>query len=175
MRLRGRASISRDRRCTALPVPRSINGASCTGWPRLALQPLRDAWMLWGEIPAPYEAARTRVLIAGAHRQLGDNDTATMELDVARQVFARIGASPDLARIDAPGKNSALPGGAGALTTREREVLVLVATGKTNRTIGRALTISEKTVARHVSNIFTKLSVSTRAAATAYAHRRGLA
>jgi DNA-binding NarL/FixJ family response regulator len=58
---------------------------------------------------------------------------------------------------------------AGGLTAREMEVLRLIAGGKTNRAIATELGISEKTVARHVSNIFTKLDLSTRAAATAYA------
>jgi DNA-binding NarL/FixJ family response regulator len=64
--------------------------------------------------------------------------------------------------------------GASPLTARELEVLGLVATGKTNRAIADALRLSEKTVARHISNIFTKLGLSSRSAATAYAYRNGL-
>jgi DNA-binding NarL/FixJ family response regulator len=62
----------------------------------------------------------------------------------------------------------------GGLTAREVEVLRLVAAGKTNRTIAADLVLSEKTVARHLSNIFTKLGLSTRAAATAYAYEHDL-
>lgn len=145
------------------------------GQPQAALRLLRDAWLLWGELPAPYHAARARVLIASALRQLGDEDTAVMELDAARQGFVRVGATPDVARVDVLIRAGAEPTGHdGPLTAREHQVLVLVATGKTNRAIAHALTISEKTVARHVSNIFAKLALSTRAAAAAYAHRHHL-
>lgn len=96
-----------------------------------------------------------------------------MELDAARWVFQQLGASPDLARVDALiGK--AKPRAAGGLTAREVEVLRLVAAGKTNRAIASDLYLSEKTVARHVSNIFTRLNVSSRSAATAYAYEHGL-
>ncbi len=91
-------------------------------------------------------------------------------------MFARLGAAPDLARLDAEtsepdGPRHLLPAG---LSTREAEILRLVAAGLTNRAIAEALTISERTVDRHVSNIYTKLDVSTRAAATAFAYERGL-
>jgi DNA-binding CsgD family transcriptional regulator len=139
-----------------------------------AVGALRRAWALWCDLDTPYEAARARVLIALACRELGDDDTATMEFDMARRAFEQLGAWPDLARLDA----HAMPRdrtSAGGLTGREMEVLELIATGKTNRQIAEALFISEKTVARHVSNIFTKLAVTSRAAATAYAYRHGLA
>ena len=139
-----------------------------------AITALRRAWSQWYEIDAPYEVARARVLIALACRELGDDDTATMELDMARQAFADLGATPELARLGAltaPSDRTA----SGGLTGREMQVLELIATGKTNRQIAEALFISEKTVARHISNIFTKLAVSSRAAATAYAYRHGLA
>jgi DNA-binding NarL/FixJ family response regulator len=97
-----------------------------------------------------------------------------MELDVARQAFAQLGAAPDLARLDALVQPTDA-GAAGGLTGREIEVLELIASGKTNRQIAESLVISEKTVARHVSNIFTKLAVSSRSAATAYAFQHGLA
>jgi DNA-binding CsgD family transcriptional regulator len=127
-----------------------------------ALGRLRDAWTAWQTLAVPYEAARVRVLIARACRQLGDADTAEMELDAACWAFEQLGAAPDLAAVR--GKP------AGGLTAREHEVLRLVATGKTNRAIAADLFLSEKTVARHISNIFTKLGVSNRAAATAYAY-----
>ena len=111
---------------------------------------------------------------AVAYRALGDDDTAEMELDAARAAFERLGAAPDLARVEELTGSAASQTAAG-LTPREVEVLRLVATGKTNRAIAAELFLSEKTVARHVSNIFTKLGVSSRAAATAYAYQHDLA
>jgi DNA-binding CsgD family transcriptional regulator len=140
---------------------------------RAALAAARRAWSLWQELDAPYEAARARVVVAMACRALGDEDAARMELDAARQVFERLSAGPDLARVEAlTGPARAKAGG--GLTAREVEVLRLVATGKTNRAIAAELFLSEKTVARHISNIFTKLGVSSRAAATAHAYQHGL-
>jgi ATP/maltotriose-dependent transcriptional regulator MalT len=138
-----------------------------------ALAELRRAWRLWQELDAPYEAARTRVLIGLACRRLGDRDSADLELDAAQWTFRQLGADPDLAAVDAllrPGSASA----AGGLTAREVEVLRLVAAGKTNRSIAGDLFLSDKTVARHVANIFGKLGVSTRSAATAYAYEHDL-
>jgi ATP/maltotriose-dependent transcriptional regulator MalT len=140
---------------------------------RAALGALRQAWTAWQELEVPYEAARARVLIALACRQLGDEDGAEMELDAARWVFAQLGAAPDHARAQALSRKAAAKP-AGGLTVRELEVLRLVATGKTNRSIAADLFLSEKTVARHVSNIFTKLGLSSRAAATAYAYEHDL-
>lgn len=131
---------------------------------------LRDAWVSWQQLEAPYESARTRVLIALACRALGDEDAAQMELDAARMVFRELGAAPDLARVEQFSREAALRG-AGPLTRREVQVLRLVATGKTNRAIAAELFISEKTVARHVSNVFGKLGVESRAAATAWAFK----
>ena len=122
----------------------------------------------------PYEAARVRTLVGVACRDLGDEDTAQMEFDAARRVFDELGAAPDLARVDRLGLALA-PVAAGALSPREVQVLRLVATGKTNRAIASDLFLSEKTVARHLSNIFAKLGVSSRSAATAYAYEHGLA
>jgi DNA-binding CsgD family transcriptional regulator len=140
---------------------------------RPALGALRRAWTAWQELGVPYEAARVRVLVGLACRQLGDEDTAEMELDAARWVFEQLGAAPDLARAQALSRATATKP-AGGLTARELEVLRLVATGKTNRSIAADLFVSEKTVARHVSNIFTKLGLSSRAAATAYAYEHDL-
>ena len=134
---------------------------------------LRDAWTSWQALEVPYEAARTRVLIALACRQLGDTDTAEMELDAACWTFEQLGAAPDLARAQALSRRMDTRRAAG-LTARELEVLRLVATGRTNRSIAADLFLSEKTVARHVSNIFAKLRVSSRAAATAYAYEHDL-
>lgn len=140
---------------------------------RAALGALRHAWTAWRELEVPYEAARVRVLIGLACRQLGDQDSAEMELDAACSIFQELGAVPDLARAQGLSwKGAAKP--AGGLTARELEVLRLVATGKTNRSIAADLFLSEKTVARHVSNIFSKLGLSSRAAATAYAYEHDL-
>jgi DNA-binding CsgD family transcriptional regulator/tetratricopeptide (TPR) repeat protein len=140
---------------------------------KAALEELRRAWTGWQQIDAPFEAGRVRVLIGLACRRLGDEDGCEMELDAARWIFQQLGAVPDLARVESlAGKvmNEAACG----LTTREVQVLGLVATGRTNRAISTELVISEKTVARHVSNIFTKLGLSSRSEATAYAYEHDL-
>jgi DNA-binding CsgD family transcriptional regulator len=142
------------------------------GDPQAALAVLRGAWRAWQELEVPYEAGRVRVLIGLACRELGDQDGAEMELDAARWVFRQLEAAPDLARVEAlPGKTGS---GAGGLTARELEVLRLVAAGETNKAIAASLFISERTVDRHLSNIYAKLGVSSRAAATAHAYQHGL-
>jgi ATP/maltotriose-dependent transcriptional regulator MalT len=140
---------------------------------RGALAALRRAWTAWQELAVPYETARVRVLIGLACRQLGDEEAAEMEFDAACWAFEQLGALPDLARAEALSRKAAARP-AGGLTARELEVLRLVATGKTNRSIAADLFLSEKTVARHVSNIFGKLGLSSRAAATAYAYEHDL-
>jgi DNA-binding CsgD family transcriptional regulator len=154
--------------------------AHAHGWVRLAegdvpgaLDQLRQAWTAWEELGTPYEAARARVLIAGAYRELGDADAARLELDAARAVFERLGAAPDLARIDAITSQPATRPDHG-LTPRELQVLRRVAAGKSNKAIAAALFISERTVERHVSNILGKLRVQSRAAATAFAYEHHL-
>jgi DNA-binding NarL/FixJ family response regulator len=115
-----------------------------------------------------------RVLIALANRALGDEEMALLELGAARTCFERLGARPDAERVvQLVGARTVRS--ATKLTSREYEVLALIATGKTNRAIAQSLGISEKTVARHVANIFTKLDLSSRAAATAYAYKHDLA
>jgi DNA-binding CsgD family transcriptional regulator len=143
------------------------------GYARAALVALRRALAAWRDLEVPYEAARVRVLIGLACRQLGDSDTAAMELDAARSVFQELGAGPDLARVEALTSASILKARMG-LTGRELEVLALVATGKSNREIAAALVISEHTVARHVQNILAKLGVSSRTAASAFAFEHDL-
>jgi DNA-binding CsgD family transcriptional regulator len=138
-----------------------------------ALSRLRDSAAAWQGLDAPCEAARVRVLIGLACRALGDGDTAEMEIRTAAQAFEELGAVPDLAHARALSSEGAVRREDG-LTPRELEVLRLVATGKTNRAIADALFISDKTVARHVSNIFTKLGLSSRSAATAYAYEHEL-
>jgi DNA-binding CsgD family transcriptional regulator len=145
------------------------------GEARQALAPLRDALTIWRDLEAPYEAARVEVLVGRACCALGDVDGARMEWEAAARVFRQCGAAPALTAVEALTNRQEAPEPTaaqkmtGGLTARELEVLRLVARGKTNRAIAGELNISEKTVARHVSNIFTKLDLSTRAAATAYA------
>jgi DNA-binding NarL/FixJ family response regulator len=142
---------------------------------RGALAELRPAWLVWRDVGAPHEAAAVRVLMGEACRRLGDLDGAATELDAARRTFRELGAAPDLLSLDATAKGAAeVTLGACGLTDRELEVLALVAAGRSNRAIADELYISIKTVARHVSNIFTKLGVSSRAAATAQAYEHHL-
>jgi DNA-binding CsgD family transcriptional regulator len=137
---------------------------------REALRTMRRAFELWQELDAPFEAARVRVAIARALRALGDNETAELDLAAARRVFEELGAAPALAELDRLAGIS--PRG---LSPRELEVLRHLAGGRTNRDIAEELGISERTVDRHVSNLYTKLDVSTRAAATAWAYEHELA
>lgn len=139
--------------------------------PEDALEALRAALHGWRELGWPYETARTQVLVGRALRGVGDEESAAAELGAAARAFAALGATPATQEVDrllAPGP---LPRG---LTAREAEVLRLVATGRSNPEIAAALFLSEKTVARHLSNIFTKLDVASRTAAAAYAFDHGL-
>jgi ATP/maltotriose-dependent transcriptional regulator MalT len=140
---------------------------------RGALSDLRAACTDWQELDAPYELARTRELIGRASAALGDQDHARLELDAAAWTLRQLGASPDAARVEAQLRPAAPPSNDG-LTQRELQVLRLVAAGHSNRAIASELVLSEKTVARHISNIFTKLGLSSRAAATAYAYEHAL-
>jgi DNA-binding NarL/FixJ family response regulator len=140
------------------------------GDPGAALTTLRSAHRSWRDHEAPHQAARVRLRIAVACRELGDGASAELEFEAARSALEELGARPDLerlARLTGPPRQ-------GGLSRRESEVLTLVAAGKTNRAIATELFISEKTVARHVSNIFTKLGLSSRTEATAYAYKHGL-
>jgi ATP/maltotriose-dependent transcriptional regulator MalT len=134
---------------------------------------LREAAAAWQDLDAPYEVARAQLLMARACQRLGDRDTAGMELAAARRTFEQLAAVPALAQVKALTGRVA-PQAPGGLTSREMEVLALVAKGRTNRQISDELVISEKTVARHVSNIFSKLGVASRSAATAYAYEHDL-
>lgn len=136
---------------------------------REALAMLRQSCGIWCELQAPYDASRVRLLVAQACRMLGDEENTLMELRAARQTFQRLGAVVDLSRADSL-LHKREPAEAGPLTAREIQVLKLVASGITNRRIAAKLNISEKTVARHLSNIFNKLDLSSRTAATAYAY-----
>jgi DNA-binding CsgD family transcriptional regulator len=142
--------------------------------PEGALLSLRQAWMAWQELRVPYEAARCRVLHGCACRALGDEASALMDLEAAHAEFLELGAAPAAAWA-ASFMRADTGAITGPLTPREGEVLRLVASGKSNRAIAAELYLSEKTVARHISNIFLKLGLSSRAAATRYAFEHGLA
>lgn len=139
----------------------------------VACEALRRAIVAWRDLRLPYETATARMLLGRALSAGGDEDGARLELGAALAEFERLGAAPDAAAtrslLEGP---TDLPAG---LTPREAEVLRLVASGKTNRDIAVELVISEHTVARHLQNMFTKLGVSSRAGATAFAFEHGLA
>jgi DNA-binding CsgD family transcriptional regulator len=137
-----------------------------------ALPYLRRAMQLWNGLDCPYETARARVLVARACAALGDSDSSSTYLEAARRAFADLGTRPALAEVDRLRAGSKLPDG---LTEREAEVLRLVASGKSNAQIAAALVLSEKTVARHLNNIFGKIDVGSRTAAAAYAFENDLA
>jgi DNA-binding NarL/FixJ family response regulator len=146
--------------------------ALARGEAEAALGPLRNAWHAWNELEATYEAARSRVRVAQACAALGDDDAAALELEAARGVFEQLGARPDAGHVASllrPRRDERH-----GLTARELEVLRLVAAGRTNKAIARALVLSDRTVDRHVSNIYAKLGVSSRAAATAHAYEHRL-
>ena len=143
------------------------------GKPRVALERLRHAHDEWRQLEAPYEAARVRVQIAQACQMLGDNEAAALELNAARSAFSHLRARPDVARVDRLARR-VVSGTEHGLTRRELEVLSHVAAGRSNKTIARELELSHRTVDRHLSNIFDKLGVSSRSAATAFAYRSRL-
>jgi DNA-binding NarL/FixJ family response regulator len=136
-----------------------------------ALSTLRTACSGWTELEAPYDCAKVRVLLARAYRQLGDTESSDRELDAARAAFAELGAALDAKQASAE-RRGMFPNG---LTAREAAVLALVAAGSTNREIADALVLSQKTVERHLSNVFTKLDVTTRTAAARFAFEHGIA
>ncbi|MET0727095.1 MAG: LuxR C-terminal-related transcriptional regulator [Acidimicrobiales bacterium] len=133
-----------------------------------AIEALRSACRQWHDLDAPYCAAQTRLALADALERTGDEHGASLERDVATAALARLGVIAPMPAGDAP----AMPDG---ITRREAEVLELVARGLTNRAVAEALVLSERTVARHLANLYTKIGVTTRTAATTYAHRHGLA
>ncbi len=148
------------------------------GEPAEALPRLRDASTAWQQMQMPYERARSGVLLGLACAALGDPTSVDLEFGSAREIFTELGARPDLRHLEqlSAERSEVRPRTAVSplLSAREREVLVHVAAGETNRTIAAALVISEHTVGRHLENIFAKLGVTTRAAATASAYEHGL-
>jgi DNA-binding CsgD family transcriptional regulator len=143
------------------------------GDPRAALVALRQACQVWQQVQAPYELARSRMLVGLACRALADDDGAELALAVAHSVFEQLGAAPDLVQLDSLARSTPTENHCG-LTPRELQVLRLVAAGDTNKAIAAQLILSDRTVDRHVSNILTKLGVPSRAAATAYAYQHQL-
>jgi ATP/maltotriose-dependent transcriptional regulator MalT len=141
-----------------------------------AVPELRRAFQQWQNLDAPYEAARCRELLGYALRKLGDADSADAEFAAARADFGKLGAPADAARVGRVGQvgqveQPELPAG---LTEREAQVLRLVAKGMSNAAIAADLSLSEKTVSRHLSNIFAKIGVSSRTAAAAFAFEHGV-
>jgi DNA-binding NarL/FixJ family response regulator len=137
-----------------------------------ALRELRLAVTSWRALELACEVAETRALIGLAMRELGDQEGAELELQAAQRAFQRLGAAADAQRVAAflAGPDPA----PSKLTARECEVLRLVASGRTNRQVAAELVVSDHTVARHLSNIFTKLGVTSRTAAAAYAFEHDL-
>jgi DNA-binding NarL/FixJ family response regulator len=143
------------------------------GDPNAALDRLSNAMAIWNRLEAPYECARARFLIGMARTEIGDKEAASLEYEAARSTFYQLKAGRDIARVDAliqERKRDKIHG----LTSRELEVLRLLATGKTNKTIAGEMFVSERTVDRHVSNILSKLDLPSRAAATAFAYKYNL-
>ena len=142
-----------------------------SGDPAAALPLLRRARTVWERLGGRYETASCRLLLGRVLRALGDDESAVTELAAAQRSFAELGATPaerEAAALIAP----TYPGG---LTAREVEVLRLVAAGRTNPEIATLLFLSEKTVARHLSNIFVKLEVTSRTGAAAFAFEHHIA
>jgi DNA-binding NarL/FixJ family response regulator len=133
-----------------------------------AVEALRSACQQWQDLEAPYRVAQTRLVLAEALEHSGDEHGAALERDTAAATLTRLGATWALSP---PSRRVALPDG---ITPREAEVLALVAQGLTNREVADVLVLSERTVARHLANLYTKIGVTTRTAATTYAHRHGL-
>lgn len=133
-----------------------------------ALTALDDARRRWHDLAAPFRVAEARLLLAEAHAAMGDQAAADRERSAAEEIQHRLGVvTPE----HAVASGSRRPDG---ITPREAEVLNLVAQGMSNREVAQTLVVSEKTVARHLANLYTKLGVGSRTAAAAYAHAHGL-
>jgi DNA-binding NarL/FixJ family response regulator len=135
-----------------------------------AVAPLHQAIKAWQCVGAPYIIARIRTLVARAYAELGDDEGAALERNAAYREFQRLGATPDVMALESERR----PAPSFGMSSRELEVLRGLASGKTNKEIARNLCVSERTIHRHVSNIFSKIGVSSRAAATAFAYQNDL-
>src|SRR5262249_29277100 len=144
-----------------------------TGQPFEGLAVVRSASLRWQQLGVPYEVARCRTWLARAYEGIGDHAAARLERDAARTAFTNLGAMPDLLRLDSMPATGSVSSALG-LTARETQVLMLLSAGATNRAIATALYISEKTVARHLSNIYGKLGVGSRTEAMRMAFENGL-
>jgi len=165
--------VAADFGCAALQASADHAGAAVRlhgGDARGALPQLRKAAHAWRTLNMPFEGARTSVLKGTAMRELGDEESAVAELTAAHRTFVELGARPAAEQV----RRLLTPKEQHGLTSREIEVLRLVASGRSNPQIAEVLVISEKTVARHCSNIFTKIGVSSRSAATAFAYEQRL-
>nr|MBA3528447.1 LuxR family transcriptional regulator [Propionibacteriaceae bacterium] len=129
-----------------------------------ALTVLHAALRAYQDLHAIHDVARVHELIARAHRNQGQHDLARADTEAALTIYRQLRAQPDIRRLS---EARACPGG---LTARELEVLRQIASGASNREVGASLFITEKTVARHLANIFAKIGVSSRTAAAAWAH-----
>ena len=158
------AAASRHATGAVLLAEGDIEGASAS---------LRQACETWRELGMPYEEAQTCLLLAAICEKRGDQDGRRLEIETARRIFTQLRAEPGLARIVGQSERISHQR-IGSLSERETQVLRLLASGKKNRAIADELFISEKTVARHVSNIFDKLGVSSRTGATAWAFQHKL-
>ncbi|MDQ4503143.1 helix-turn-helix transcriptional regulator [Sinomonas sp. ASV322] len=171
----GAEELTRLAESSASPFPKAlaltaVGAALCAaGEAATAVATLREASLAWHDLGMPYPEARTRAALGRCYAALEDDDAAALEVEAARATFERLGAAPDLAAL--PGH---APSSSGPLTARELDVVRLVAKGLTNRAVAEELVLSEKTVARHLANIYTKLGVASRAAATAYAYDHGI-
>jgi DNA-binding CsgD family transcriptional regulator len=158
------SALSSARALTAVGLASFAAGDAASAAPSL-----REASLGWHDLGMPYLEARARAELGLCYAALGDDEAASLEVEAARATFARLGAAPDLDAL--PGRS---PSSSGPLTAREVEVVRLVAKGLTNRGVAEELVLSEKTVARHLANIYTKLGIASRASATAYAYDHGL-
>jgi DNA-binding CsgD family transcriptional regulator len=132
-----------------------------------ALPLLREAQGRWRDLDVRGEAATVQLAVARALDAVGDADSAERERSLATEVLTGLGI------VTSTGQSGGRRDTAG-LTPREREVLALVATGDTNAGIASRLVLSERTVERHLSNVFRKLGVSSRTEAARFAFVNGL-
>lgn len=130
-----------------------------------ALDVLEDALREYRTQQCRYEIAQVYEWMALAHQALGDHETAAADTATADNIYTQLGVEP----VEPCGATA--PGG---LTKREVDILRRIAGGATNKQVAEQICISEKTVGRHLANIYAKLGVSSRTAALAWAHDNNL-